>query len=181
MRASLLFLFRRAGGTRCDEIIRNEENSGEHDSRQRSQAAAMVVSATDAGEASHRRAFRRGNRCRRHDGTSYGSIDEHPIRPGTGLPHRNPFHLVRPLTRRRRRACPASHQLVTGGMDGHGGIRSGRRRFGFGSDANMPFFSDHAGYFWLYGIVLIPCIMLLLPKRWFVVQPRTDTDAQPME
>lgn len=52
---------------------------------------------------------------------------------------------------------------------------------GFGSDANMSFFSDHAGYFWLYGIVLIPCIMLLLPKRWFVVQPRTDTDAQPME
>ena len=111
-------------------------------------------------------------------------IDEHPIWPGIGLSHRNPFHLVRPLTRRRRRACPAliSSSLVV--WTGHGGIRPGGDALipvGFGSDANMPFFSDHAGYFWLYGIVLIPCIMLLLPKRWFVVQPRTDTDAQPME
>lgn len=52
---------------------------------------------------------------------------------------------------------------------------------GFGSEANLPFFSNYAGYCWLYGVVLIPCIMLLLPKRWFVMPPRTDEDAQPME
>jgi glucan phosphoethanolaminetransferase (alkaline phosphatase superfamily) len=41
---------------------------------------------------------------------------------------------------------------------------------GFQSD--MPFFSQHAGYIWLYGIVVLQVIMLVLPARWFAVPPR---------
>lgn len=43
---------------------------------------------------------------------------------------------------------------------------------GFGGDDPMPFFSVQAGYFWLYGVVLIPIVMLVLPKCWFVTPPR---------
>lgn len=39
----------------------------------------------------------------------------------------------------------------------------------------MPFFSEQAGYMWLYGVVLIPVVMLVLPKRWFVTPPRKET------
>ena len=39
----------------------------------------------------------------------------------------------------------------------------------------MPFFSEQAGYFWLYGVVLIPIVMLVLPKCWFVTPPRKKT------
>lgn len=35
---------------------------------------------------------------------------------------------------------------------------------GFGETATLPYFSNNAGYFWLYGVVLIPLIMLALPK-----------------
>ncbi len=41
---------------------------------------------------------------------------------------------------------------------------------------------------WLYGVVLIPVVMLVLPKRWFVTPPRKETrdgafaaDTQPNE
>ena len=43
---------------------------------------------------------------------------------------------------------------------------------GFGSGSGVPFFSEYAGYFWLYGIVGIPVLMLVLPRRWFVTPPR---------
>ena len=46
---------------------------------------------------------------------------------------------------------------------------------GFGGDDPMPFFSAQAGYFWLYGVVLIPIVMLVLPKCWFVTPPRKKT------
>ena len=46
---------------------------------------------------------------------------------------------------------------------------------GFGGDDPMPFFSEQAGYMWLYGVVLIPVVMLVLPKRWFVTPPREET------
>lgn len=46
---------------------------------------------------------------------------------------------------------------------------------GFGGDDPMPFFSEQAGYFWLYGVVLIPIVMLVLPKCWFVTPPRKKT------
>ena len=46
---------------------------------------------------------------------------------------------------------------------------------GFGGDDSMPFFSEQAGYFWLYGVVLIPIVMLVLPKCWFVTPPRKKT------
>ncbi len=47
---------------------------------------------------------------------------------------------------------------------------------GFDSSA-MPFFSQYAGYFWLYGIVIIPVLMLVVPRRWFVTPPRTDVES----
>lgn len=48
---------------------------------------------------------------------------------------------------------------------------------GFGEMATLPYFSNNAGYFWLYGVVLIPLIMLALPKSWFTMPPRTEDDS----
>lgn len=47
---------------------------------------------------------------------------------------------------------------------------------GFGSGSQMPFFSEYAGYFWLFGIVVIPVLMLVMPRRWFVTPPRTGVE-----
>ena len=51
-----------------------------------------------------------------------------------------------------------------------------------GFQGDMPFFSQHAGYVWLYGLVVVQVIELCLPRAWFVVPPRkvaddTDDDA----
>lgn len=48
---------------------------------------------------------------------------------------------------------------------------------GFGETATLPYFSNNAGYFWLYGVVLIPSIMLALPKSWFTMPTRTEDDS----
>ena len=48
---------------------------------------------------------------------------------------------------------------------------------GFGETATLPYFSNNAGYFWLYGVVLIPLIMLALPKSWFTMPPRAEDDS----
>lgn len=45
---------------------------------------------------------------------------------------------------------------------------------GFGDSASLPYFSNTVGYYWLYGVVLIPLVMLVLPKRWFAMPPRND-------
>lgn len=45
---------------------------------------------------------------------------------------------------------------------------------GFGDSASLPYFSNAVGCYWLYGVVLIPLVMLALPKRWFVMPPRDD-------
>ncbi|QOL34365.1 alcohol dehydrogenase [Bifidobacterium lemurum] len=46
--------------------------------------------------------------------------------------------------------------------------------------AELPFFSEHAGNIWLYGLIAIQVAMALMPDRWFVVPPRTviDRDAE---
>ncbi|MBW3089800.1 alcohol dehydrogenase [Bifidobacterium miconisargentati] len=44
-----------------------------------------------------------------------------------------------------------------------------------GFQGDMPFFSQHAGYIWLYGIVLVQVVMLVLPARWFTIPPRDTT------
>ncbi|RDX27310.1 alcohol dehydrogenase, partial [Bifidobacterium breve] len=36
----------------------------------------------------------------------------------------------------------------------------------------MPFFTQHAGYIWLYGLILVQVILLVLPARWFSVMPK---------
>ena len=41
---------------------------------------------------------------------------------------------------------------------------------GFGSP--MPFFSEHAGYIWLFGLIVVQVLMLVLPRRWFAMPPR---------
>lgn len=38
-----------------------------------------------------------------------------------------------------------------------------------GFQGDMPYFSQHAGYIWLYGIVLVQVVMLVLPARWFAI------------
>ncbi|WP_169240496.1 alcohol dehydrogenase [Bifidobacterium olomucense] len=38
-----------------------------------------------------------------------------------------------------------------------------------GFQSEMPFFSQHAGYIWLYGLVLVQVAMLVLPARWFTI------------
>ena len=41
---------------------------------------------------------------------------------------------------------------------------------GFGTA--VPFFSQHAGYIWLYGVIILQVVLALMPSRWFVVPPR---------
>lgn len=60
-------------------------------------------------------------------------------------------------------------------MPGYGPGGDAMIPVGFGGDDPMPFFSEQAGYMWLYGVVLIPVVMLVLPKRWFVTPPRKET------
>ena len=43
-----------------------------------------------------------------------------------------------------------------------------------GFTSAMPFFSQHAGYIWLYGLIGVQMILLVLPRAWFVIPPRTD-------
>lgn len=41
-----------------------------------------------------------------------------------------------------------------------------------GFQGEMPFFTQHAGYIWLYGLILVQVILLVLPARWFSVMPK---------
>lgn len=43
-----------------------------------------------------------------------------------------------------------------------------------GFASTMPFFSQHAGYIWLYGLIAVQVILLVLPRAWFVIPPRID-------
>lgn len=38
-----------------------------------------------------------------------------------------------------------------------------------GFNGQLPFFSQHVGYIWLYGAVLVQIVLLFLPKRWFTL------------
>lgn len=40
-----------------------------------------------------------------------------------------------------------------------------------GFSTGAPFMSQHAGYIWLYGVVVVQVVMLVLPARWFVIPP----------
>ena len=60
-------------------------------------------------------------------------------------------------------------------MSGYGPGGDAMIPVGFGGDDPMPVVSEQAGYLWLYGVVLIPVVMLVLPKRWFVTPPRKET------
>ena len=41
----------------------------------------------------------------------------------------------------------------------------------------MPFFSQHAGYIWLYGLILVQVVLLILPARWFVIPTYSESRA----
>lgn len=43
-----------------------------------------------------------------------------------------------------------------------------------GFTSAMPFFSQHAGYIWLYGLIVVQVILFVLPRAWFVIPPRID-------
>lgn len=47
-----------------------------------------------------------------------------------------------------------------------------------GFSGQLPWLSQHAGYIWLYGVILIQLIMLILPSRWFVIKPSVSLSAQ---
>ncbi|WP_407712194.1 alcohol dehydrogenase [Bifidobacterium tsurumiense] len=42
-----------------------------------------------------------------------------------------------------------------------------------GFSVPMPYFTEYAGYFWLFGIILIQVILLLVPSKCFVI-PEAD-------
>lgn len=53
-----------------------------------------------------------------------------------------------------------------------------------GFSTSLPFFSEHAGYIWLYGVTVLQVIITVLPSCWFAMPPRevaaiqkTNTDA----
>lgn len=70
----------------------------------------------------------------------------------------------------------SSSLMVWTVMAGYGPGGDAMIPVGFGDSASLPYFSNNAGYFWLYGVVLIPLIMLILPKRWFVMPTRKPDD-----
>lgn len=39
-----------------------------------------------------------------------------------------------------------------------------------GFNIEVPFFSEHAGYIWLYGIILVEVAFVLMPASWFAVR-----------
>lgn len=46
---------------------------------------------------------------------------------------------------------------------------SGKALIVAGFQGDMPYFTQHAGYIWLYGLVLVQVVMLILPSRWFAI------------
>lgn len=40
---------------------------------------------------------------------------------------------------------------------------------GFGDGASVPYFSEHVGYIWLFGMVIVQLIFLFMPRQWFVM------------
>lgn len=65
-------------------------------------------------------------------------------------------------------SCSGVAWLIAMGVGGNGDALT---PIGFGSD--VPYFSDHAGYLWLYGLILLQGALLLMPSRWFTMTPRT--------
>lgn len=45
-----------------------------------------------------------------------------------------------------------------------------------GFSGTVPFFCEHAGMIWLYGVILLQLVMLMLPARWFTVPARLVLD-----
>ena len=41
-----------------------------------------------------------------------------------------------------------------------------------GFSGEVPFFCQHAGVIWIYGVIVIQVVMLFLPARWFMVPDR---------
>ena len=37
--------------------------------------------------------------------------------------------------------------------------------------------SQHAGYIWLYGLILVQVVLLILPARWFVIPTHSESRA----
>ncbi|PLS25874.1 alcohol dehydrogenase [Bifidobacterium imperatoris] len=62
--------------------------------------------------------------------------------------------------------------LITSSMTAWGlalTTTSGKALIVAGFQGDMPYFTQHAGYIWLYGIVIIQVVLLVLPARWFVI------------
>ncbi|WEV72896.1 hypothetical protein [Bifidobacterium sp. ESL0790] len=38
---------------------------------------------------------------------------------------------------------------------------------GFGDGSSVPYFSEHVGYMWLFGMVIVQLVFLFLPRQWF--------------
>lgn len=43
-----------------------------------------------------------------------------------------------------------------------------------GFSAEVPFFSQYAGYIWLYGLIVLQVLLLAWPRAWFVIPPRKE-------
>ena len=54
---------------------------------------------------------------------------------------------------------------------------SGKALIVAGFQGDMPFFSQHAGYIWLYGLILVQVVLLILPARWFVIPTNSESRA----
>lgn len=48
---------------------------------------------------------------------------------------------------------------------------------GFGDPSTIPFWSEHVGLVWLYGMIVVQVVMLFLPRRMFLIT--VDDDAEP--
>lgn len=72
----------------------------------------------------------------------------------------------------------ALHLIVSSGvvwfMAVYGPMGDAMVPIGFSTD-NLPYFSQHVGLIWLYGVIVVQFIMVFLPSSWFRMMPSNNT------
>lgn len=64
--------------------------------------------------------------------------------------------------------CSVVWMIALGWFRIFGAFRGVLVAVGFGAD-NLPWIAQNAGYFWLYGIIIVHVVLLFIPNKFFVI------------
>ena len=64
--------------------------------------------------------------------------------------------------------CSVVWMIALGWFRVFGAFRGVLVAIGFGVD-NLPWIAQNAGYFWLYGIIIVHVVLLCMPNKFFVI------------